>query len=845
MVERQSFVDTDVDTLLSKLTLEEKIELLSGQGSFKTTGLPAHGIPSITTSDGPHGLRGARKFARVPSILLPSATAMGSTFDVDLMYLIGNLLGDEARCKNVQVLLAPTVCLQRSPLMGRGFEAFSEDPVLSGLTASAYVGGIQDRGVAACIKHYAAHDQSLMSIEDNVRMTERTLRELHLLPFQLAYRYSDPWSIMTSYNKINNVHSSEDPLLLKQILRQEWGFNGLVISDWWGTYSTVESIEAGMDLEMPGPTQFRGKLLAIAVNTRKVSRRAVDTAARNVLNFVKKVTTAAEPWNGDPSAANTPENRALIRRLAADSIVLLKNDSETLPIRAKAGKSYGLIGDHFKYPALSGGGSAEGDPYYAVTPYDAMVEAVGEENVIYTPGLYTFKFVPFLKNLHQPGTNNHGWWVDIFGENPDDNAGAEPVYQTATDKDLVDVPESLHKFLPHKYFVRARAFFIPETSSRFRFGFAVAGKGKVKVDNKDVIDLWSDQPPKTEDTPCFNRLSMERFYDVDVQDGKKLDIEVLMVNEDVRGGVGTAFTLAGRLGGHEVLAPQQGLEDAVRIAKSCDVPIVMAGLSSDYESEASDRKDLNLPHAANRLVDAVLDANPNTIVVTQAGCSIEMPWETKTKTLLHAWYGGQETGHAIVDVLFGDVNPAGRLPVTFPRSIKHTPAYLTFGKSDYEILYGEGIFIGHRFYEAVDREPLFYFGYGLSYTTFVYSDLVVPSAFEASEEYEMNISVNVTNVGSDSGAEVVQVYVSDAESSVQRPAKELKAFAKVYLTAGETKTVPLKLGKYALSFWSEERGQWKAEKGVFEVIIATSAHPDHGVLRSSFELPETFFWSGI
>ncbi|KIL88322.1 hypothetical protein FAVG1_08401 [Fusarium avenaceum] len=210
-----------------------------------------------------------------------------------------------------------------------------------------------------------------------------------------------------------------------------------------------------------------------------------------------------------------------------------------------------------------------------------------------------------------------------------------------------------------------------------------------------------------------------------------------------------------------------------------------------------------------------------------------------------SWYGGQETGHAIVDVLFGDVNPAGRLPVTFPRSIKHTPAYLTFGKSDYEILYGEGIFIGHRFYEAVDREPLFYFGYGLSYTKFVYSDLAVPSTFEASEEYEMNISVNVKNVGSDSGAEVVQVYVSDVVSSVQRPAKELKAFAKVYLAAGETKTVTVKLSKYALSFWSEEHGQWKAEEGVFEVIIATSAHPDHEVLRSSFKLPETILWSGI
>ncbi|KAM0334741.1 hypothetical protein ACHAPQ_004926 [Fusarium lateritium] len=770
---------------------------------------------------------------------------MGATFDVDLLYRIGSLLGDEARYKNIQVLLAPTVCLQRSPLMGRGFEAFAEDPVLSGLMASAYIRGIQDRGIAACIKHFAAHDQSLMSIEDNVRMSERTLRELHLLPFQLAYRYSNPWSIMTSYNKINNIHSSEDPLLLKQILRQEWGFKGLVMSDWWGTYSTVESLEAGMDLEMPGPTQFRGNLLAIAVKTRKVSRRAIDEAARNVLSFIQRVTAAAEPWDGDPSAADTAENRALIRRLAADSIVLLKNDNGDLPITDAKKRSYGLIGDHFKYPALSGGGSAEGDPYYAVTPYDALVEIVGEENVTYTPGLYTFKFVPFLKTLDQPGTSTHGWWVDVFGENPDDNPDAETVYSTATDKDLIDVPESLHKFLPHKYFVRARATFTPEVSARFRFGFAVAGKGKVKLDDRDAIDLWKDQPPKTEDTPCFNRLSMERFYDLDVQRGRPIAVEVLMVNEDVSGGVGTAFTLAGRLGGFETLEPQRGLEDAVRIAKSVNIPIVMAGLSSDYESEASDRKSLELPRAANQLVNAVLDANPNAIVVTQAGCPIEMPWVHKAKTILHAWYGGQETGHALVDVLFGHTNPAGRLSVTFPKSIKHTPTYLTFGKSDFEILYGEGIFIGHRFYEAVDRDPLFYFGYGLSYTEFEYSHLEVPRIFEASAEHEMTLTVDVKNTGRYDGAEVVQVYISDVESSIQRPTRELKAFAKVQLSVEETKTVSLKLNKYALSFWSEEDGQWRAEQGSFDVIIATSSHPDHEVLRARFQLSETFLWSGL
>jgi beta-glucosidase len=305
------------------------------------------------------------------------------------MRRVGGLLATEARAKNVHVLLAPTVCLQRSPLMGRGFEAFAEDPVLSGLIASAYISGIQDLGIAACIKHFAAHDQSTMSIEDDVRLSARTLRELHLLPFQLAQRHARPWSVMTSYNMINGVHSSEDPLLLRDILREEWGFDGLVMSDWWGTYSTAEAINAGLDLEMPGPSQFRDKLLAIAVRTRKVPMKAVDAAVRNVVEFSRKVTAATQPYHGDPSAPNTPENRALVRKLVADGIVLLKNDENALPIVDKKNKSYALIGDHFKYPALLGGGSAEGDPYYSVTPYDAIVEAVGKENVSYTPGLYS------------------------------------------------------------------------------------------------------------------------------------------------------------------------------------------------------------------------------------------------------------------------------------------------------------------------------------------------------------------------------------------------------------------------------------------------------------------------
>ncbi|CEL03944.1 hypothetical protein ASPCAL05080 [Aspergillus calidoustus] len=539
---------------------------------------------------------------------------MGATFSVELMHRVGNILGQEARNKGVNVLLAPTVCLLRSPLMGRGFEAFSEDPILTGYLASAYINGIQEYGVAACIKHFAAHDQSSNSIEDNVCMTQRTLRELHLMPFQLALRLSAPMAFMTSYNSINGVHSSEDSLLLQTILRKEWGFDGLVMSDWWGTYSTSEALNAGLDLEMPGPTQFRGKLLEIAVRTRKISEAAVDKAVKNVLRLVQEVSAVGrEPFDGD---VNTDENRALIRRVAAESIVLLKNESNVLPLSssdADRAKVYGLIGSHFQYPTLSGGGSAEGDPYYSVTPYQAMVEAVGEENLVYTPGCYTFKFSPFIKQLKQPDTGDAGWLVEIYGKDPEDNPHAMPLYSSPTDKDLIDIPESLHHLFPKKYYVRARTIYTAEKSTRFRFGFSVAGKGRVKINKHDAIDLWSSQPPKTEDTPCFNRLSMEKFYDLDVTAGQEIPIEMVLVNEDITGGVGTAFTLAGRLGGYEILDAEQGLRDAAKVARAVDVPIVMTGLTTNHESENSDRKHLRLPPGADRLIETVLDANPNAI----------------------------------------------------------------------------------------------------------------------------------------------------------------------------------------------------------------------------------------
>lgn len=320
-----------------------------------------------------------------PAALLPSATAMGATFDTDLVHRVGGLLGIEARAKGAQVLLAPTVCLQRSPLLGRGFEAFGEDPVMSGMLAASYINGLQEQGVGAAIKHFAAHDQSPMSIEDSIRMSDRTLREVHMLPFQIAIKKSNPWAVMTAYHKINGVHASENTVIL-DILRKEWGWKGCVMSDWYGTYSTSEAINAGLDLEMPGPTRFRGQLLSWLVLSRKVTEKALDEAVRNVLGLVDRVNLDGK--SKEIRSNNNEESRKICRDVASQSIVLLKNDKKVLPLKKDSKVTFGLIGDHWKNPAVSGGGSADLTPYYISTPFDSFFKTVGGENVRYEIGCY-------------------------------------------------------------------------------------------------------------------------------------------------------------------------------------------------------------------------------------------------------------------------------------------------------------------------------------------------------------------------------------------------------------------------------------------------------------------------
>ncbi|KAH7153478.1 glycoside hydrolase superfamily [Dactylonectria macrodidyma] len=836
----------EFDHIISELTLSEKVSLLSGAGACRTSPLERLGIPSLATSDGPHGLRGGggRMFNPPPGYQLPSETAMGATFDVDLLYRVGNLLGDEGRRKGVQVALAPTVCIQRSPLIGRGFEAYGEDPVLSGTLAASAINGLQDRGVGACIKHYAAHDQSPKGSEDDVHMTQRTLREVHLMPFHIAMTKSKPWAFMTAYQRINGLHVSEDPFLIQEVLRKEWNFDGLVMSDWWGTYSTSEAINAGLDLEMPGPCIWRGKQLVAAVECRKVPMKAVDSAVKNLLKLIRRTSNPGPHAEG--AGEDTPESRTLIRKVAVDSIVLLKNESNTLPLDADAHVKYGLIGEHFENPATCGGGSSEVEAFYISTPLEAIAEVVGKDKIRYTPGCYTRRWTPLIRSgLFLPQSQKPGLLLEWFGENPIESDGVKCLHSATTLSTTMYFSQMSFENVPDAHFIRIKSTFVAETTCQYRFSLSVCGKAKLWIDSKLVIDLWTSHPDKTDDTPCFNKLSMERFVDMDIEKGQAYDLVILMTNMPLKAIASPPSPGGVRLGGQQLRDEDQAIQDAVQLAREVDVPILITGLSSDYEYEASDRTSLSLPGRENEMIELVCQANPNTIVIIQAGMPIEMPWISHVKTLVHAWLGGQETGHAIVDILFGKVNPSGRLSLTFPERLEDTPAFLNFGKVDRQIVYGEGVFVGYRYYEKLKRPPLFYFGYGLSYTTFQYSDLKVPSIFGATSDYTMEISVAVKNTGVCNGSEVVQVYVSDLNCSLQRPHKELKAFKKISLSRGEQRVCSLKIDKYALSFWSEEFSQWRAEAGDFAVVIARSADPKDEILRGVFTLQETFMWSGL
>jgi beta-glucosidase len=801
-----------IDDLLARMTLQEKVSLLAGADFWHTVPIERLGIPSIKVTDGPNGARGAKFSDGTKAACFPVGIALAASWNTELVERVGQALGQEVLAKGARVHLAPTVNIHRSPLNGRNFECYSEDPYLTARIAIAYINGVQSQGVSSTIKHFVCNDSEFQRNSISSDVGERALREIYLAPFQATIKEARPWAIMTSYNKINGTFASENTYTITDILRQEWGFDGVAMSDWFGTQSTAPSASAGLDLEMPGPALWRGQKLVQAVELGLVAESTIDKSVLRLLEWITRVGGFAHPEEVTEHTIDTQEQRALIREAGAEGIVLLKNEASVLPLQHDSLRSLAIIGPNAKTARIMAGGSAEVNPYYAVTPFDGISAKISSGiEINYEPGCTNYKQLPTLEIAQLQASKDeaqHGLTVEYF--NSSDLSGSAVAKEVRRSSDLKlfgGVPAGVN---PAQYSLRCTAYFTPESTGEYAFGLSSAGLSRLSIDGKQLIDNWTH--------PVTGQVL---FSTTEVTSSIQLvEHQQYLITLEYATDPQSPFATA-RVGCLPPL-PEDAIARAVEAAKKSDVALVFVGLSGEWESEGFDRPDLKLPGRQVELIEQVAAANEKTVVVLNTGSPIAMPWLDRVAAVLQAWYPGQECGNAIADVLFGDVNPSGKLTETFPQRLEDNPAYINYPGENGHVHYGEGLFVGYRYYEKRRVAPLFPFGFGLSYTTFEYSNIRL-SETEIGSQDTLQVSINVTNTGSRAGKEVVQLYVHDSESHLHRPEKELKGFAKVALEPGETKTVTLALDRISLAYYDDLAHEWVAEAGEFELLVGASS----------------------
>ncbi|MEH7128735.1 glycoside hydrolase family 3 C-terminal domain-containing protein [Neobacillus drentensis] len=668
----------NIKELINEMTLEEKASLCSGLDFWNTKAIERLGIPSIMMTDGPHGLRkqvgdtdhlGINK--SVPSTCFPSAAGLACSWDKDLVNKVGGAIGEECQAENVAIVLGPGANIKRSPLCGRNFEYFSEDPFLSSKLSAQFIKGVQSQGVGTSLKHFAVNNQEYKRMSIDAVVDERTLREIYLASFEEAVKEGQPWTVMAAYNKVNGDYCSENKKLLTEVLKEEWGFDGLVVTDWGGINERDFGLAAGLDLEMPSSGGIGDNKIIEAVKEGRISEDVLDQAVERLLKIIFKAVENKQ----ENAVYSKEEHHALAREAARESMVLLKNEDNILPINEV--ESIAVIGAFAKNPRYQGGGSSHINPTKLDSIYEELAKVAGDKTTLF-----------------------------------------------------------------------------------FANGYA----------------LESDE-----------------------------------VNEIL-------------------------IEEAVEAAKQAKVAVIFAGLPERYESEGFDRKHLSIPDNHKILIEAVAEVQNNVIVVLSNGAPIEMPWLDRVKGVLEGYLGGQALGGAIADLLFGHTSPSGKLAETFPKKLMHNPSYLNFPGDGETVEYREGIFVGYRHYDTRDVEPLFPFGYGLSYTSFEYSDLQVEKK-QIKDDETITVTVKIKNTGSMTGKEVVQLYVRDVESTMSRPEKELKGFEKVSLQPGEQKTVTFELGKRAFTYYNVKLKDWHVETGTFEILVGKSSRTI--LLRDTVDVEST------
>ncbi|KAF7309925.1 Beta-glucosidase [Mycena indigotica] len=850
----RSFLQADITSLVEKsLTINEKISLLGAPNWWNTTAIPRLNIPSVRMSDGPNGVRGSSQFIAVPAQCLPCGTAMGATFNPDLIRKVGSLLGEEAKAKSSVILLAPTCNIQRSPLGGRAFESFSEDPFLSGTMAAAYVSGLQSQGVSATIKHFVGNDQEHERTAADSVVSDRALRELYLYPFMLTQKYASPGAYMTSYGRIHGTHCSENSWLLQNILRNEWKFSGLIISDWYGTYSIDGAINAGLDLEMPGPPRFRDSLLVNhCLTAQKIQLETLNKRVTNLLQFVQQQARRnPEVVYGDgiERTRDSPEMRAFGRSVASESIVLLKNQDKLLPLTLDKVKTILVVGPNAKQTIISGGGSAALKPSYSISPYDGLVNSspVGIE-IAYTVGCYAHKYLPTLENNLQTHKGEPGWLCSFYNHDKDDQPLPEPLSSVIVNDTRIKLVDFLPPGLAPLWSVKLTGRLTVDKTAPFELGLTVAGRARLWVNGEMTIDNWDHQTPGDF---FYGQGTIEEKAVIDLTAHKPVDILVEFNNRppprDGETNVSSqpALMRGVRLGGCEKIDEEGEIEKAVSLAKDCDVVVFVAGLTPEWESEGFDRPTLDLPGRQHEVISRLAAANPKTCVVIQAGSATSMPWVDSVAAILQTWYLGNEVGNAIADIVWGNVNPSGRLPLSFPVKIEDTPAYLNDKCENGKIHYREDLFVGYKHYHTRKIQPLFAFGFGLSYTTFSFGNLSISEANIDHANLRVHISHTLRNEGEVAGSAVSQVYVGyPPEGIPTTPERQLRAFCKASdLLPGATRTIDVELDRNAFAFWDVGTNTWRVAPGKYLVEIGSSADNIH--LRGEVELVKGLSWIGL
>lgn len=793
-------IDQRVGQVLAQMTLDDKIAMVHGAGDSPYTGhIPANPrlcIPQLKMQDGPVGVRMGN------TTQLPAAADLAASFDPALGQSYGSVIGAEDKAKGVDVDLGPTINIVRDPRWGRAFESYSEDPYLTGKIAAADINGVQSQGVQAQMKHWAAYNQETNrnTPADNANIDDRTMHEIYTAAFGTAVAEAHPSSAMCSYSSINGTFACENAALNK-ILKDQFGFDGFITSDWGATHSTVGSANAGLDMQMPDGTYFDAALKQ-AVLDGQVAQGRVDDMVTRIMREEFRFGLFDHPSPDTPDAvAATPDHIAVARQAAEAGTVLLKNQSNLLPLDTSKQHSIAVIGDGAGTDTMSaGGGSATVDGTGTVTPFDGIKARAGSGvNVQYAQGNPPPSGQPYpaigSQYLTPPSGTGQGLQGDYYTNK---TLTGTPTATRVDPQVSFNWPGSPAPGVPHTDFsTKWTGTITPPTTGTYTFGLTSDDGSRLLINGKQVIDNWRDQAANTE------------TGQVTLTAGVPAQIEV-----DYYQAGGAAVVNLGWL------PPGDLKGQAAALAAKSDVAVVYA---NNFEYEGGDLANIDLPTDQNQLIDAVAQANPNTIVVLNTGSAVTMPWLDKVKGVFEAWYPGQQAGNAIASLLYGDVNPSGKLPVTFPKSLDQVPASTPaqWPGVNGQVQYSEGVNVGYRWYDAKGTTPLYPFGYGLSYTSFQFSGPQIEGQ-KLDENGKIGVSVEVTNTGSRAGSEVAQLYLSDPAASGE-PANQLKGFQKVALRPGETKRVHFELTARDASFWNTQAQAWTLAAGQYTVHVGDSS----------------------